>query len=321
MSDYVHVAVGVIRAADGKVLLAKRRDDVHQGGLWEFPGGKVEAGESVETALQRELKEELAIDVVHSLPLIQIRHHYKDKSVLLDVREVDSFRGSPRGNEGQPLAWVAADQLEAGGDCLYPLPAANAAIIKALQLPQTLLITGAFDNRRDFFAKLERALQSGIRLLQFRPSTSSDLLSEAECLELLELAYSQCSQAGGQLVVNAAATLPPNFAHGLHLPAKQLMLCQSRPVSAEQLFGASCHNREELHRAAELEADYVVLSPVKPSPSHPGASPLGWQQFQSLVQTVNLPVYALGGMGREDIAKARSMGGQGIAGISAFWDG
>lgn len=317
---YIHVAVGVIKGPDGKILLSKRRDDAHQGGLWEFPGGKVEVGESVQVALRRELKEELAIDTVHSLPLIQIRHHYSDKSVLLDVWEVDSYRGSPKGNEGQPLAWVEVDQLEAGHDCLYPLPAANAAIIKALQLPEGMLITGEFDGREDFLAKLERALQRGIRLVQFRPSSSTDRLSQAERVELLKLASSLCLQYAAKLVVNAATGIPPSAGHGLHLPAKQLMDHQSRPVTAKQLLGASCHNQEELQRAAELNADYVLLSPVKSTNSHPDASILGWERFQALVQTSNVPVYALGGLKQEDMAKAREAGAQGIAAITAFWD-
>ncbi|MEX1031874.1 MAG: Nudix family hydrolase [Cellvibrionaceae bacterium] len=320
MNSYVHVAVGVIRDLENKVLLAKRRDEAHQGGLWEFPGGKVEADESVQVALRRELAEELGIHLTHSLPLIQVRHHYSDKSVLLDVWEIDSYRGSPRGNEGQPLQWLPADQLETGTDCLYPLPAANAAIIKALQLPHALLITGEFDSKADFQARLERALRGGIRLVQFRPCRSTDALSEFELKKLLEFAAALCLQHQARLVVSASIGLAPTASQGVHLPAKQLMACRNRPVSAKQLLGASCHNREELQQAAELEVDYVVLSPVSRTVSHPGVEPLGWEQFESLVKTVNIPVFALGGLSQTDLPKARTMGGQGIAAISALWE-
>lgn len=320
MSNYIHVAVGVIKRAGGEVLLAKRRDDAHQGGLWEFPGGKVESGESVQSALGRELKEELAIDVVHSQPLIQVRHHYSDKSVLLDVWEVDSYRGSPKGNEGQALTWVGPDQLEAGSDCPYPLPAANAAIIKALRMPDTMLITGEFADKNDFLSRLERALQCGIRLVQFRSSPSMDRLSEGETLELLQRARALCEQNAAKLVLNAAKNVPLDTAHGIHLPAAQLMASHCRPVSASQIFGASCHKPEELERAAKLNADYVLLSPVKPTPSHRDAKVLGWNQFLSLTQAINVPVYALGGMHPEDLAQAKAVGAQGIAAITAFWN-
>ncbi len=107
----VHVAAAVIRDDSGKILIARRADTQHQGGLWEFPGGKVEADESVETALARELHEELGIVVGAARPLIKVRHDYPDKQVLLDVWEVSSFSGEPHGAEGQPLAWVTAKEL------------------------------------------------------------------------------------------------------------------------------------------------------------------------------------------------------------------
>lgn len=124
----VHVAVGVILDQDHRVLLAKRPDHTHQGGLWEFPGGKVDAGETVVQALDRELQEELAINVAAAEPLIEIQHDYGDKRVLLDVWMVTSFSGSPRGNEGQPIEWADMACL---GD--YAFPAANIEIIGAAQ--------------------------------------------------------------------------------------------------------------------------------------------------------------------------------------------
>ncbi len=128
MSAPVHVAVGVILDAEGRVLLSKRADDAHQGGLWEFPGGKVEDGESVPAALERELREELSITPLRSSPLIEVSHDYGDKSVMLDVHMVWEFSGEPAGVEGQPLVWVAPIRL---GD--YDFPAANLPILRAVQ--------------------------------------------------------------------------------------------------------------------------------------------------------------------------------------------
>ena len=127
-TSLVHVAVGVILNEAGDVLISRRAAGAHQGDLWEFPGGKVEEGEDVQQALSRELKEELAIDVGQSEPLLTIEHDYGDKAVLLDVHVVTCFSNTPRAMENQPLCWVKADQLES-----YAFPAANVPIIAALQ--------------------------------------------------------------------------------------------------------------------------------------------------------------------------------------------
>ena len=123
----VHVAVGVIVDPSRRVLLSKRAADSHQGGLWEFPGGKVEPGESLQRALARELQEELGIRVLRTSPLLEVRHDYGDKRVLLDVHVVWEFNGEARGREGQPLNWVTLDALEH-----YAFPAANAPIVAAV---------------------------------------------------------------------------------------------------------------------------------------------------------------------------------------------
>jgi 8-oxo-dGTP diphosphatase len=123
----VHGAVGVVRDSAGRVLISRRRADAHQGGLWEFPGGKVEDGETVPQALARELEEELGIRIGPGEALLAINHDYGDKQVLLDVWLVDEFSGSAQGREGQPLVWAALRELEQ-----YAFPAANTPIIAAL---------------------------------------------------------------------------------------------------------------------------------------------------------------------------------------------
>ncbi len=123
----VHVAVGVVLDQERRVLITRRASDSHQGGLWEFPGGKVEAGESLAAALARELLEELGIEIGRTSPLLEVRHDYGDKRVLLDVHVVWEFQGQALGLESQPLAWVEATALES-----YPFPAANVPIIRAV---------------------------------------------------------------------------------------------------------------------------------------------------------------------------------------------
>ena len=124
----VHVAAAVIRGTDGRILIARRADTQHQGGLWEFPGGKVEEGEAVERALARELEEELGIRVEAARPLIQVQHDYPDKQVLLDIWKVTRFLGEPFGKEGQECRWVPLAELHN-----YHFPDANGPIVARLQ--------------------------------------------------------------------------------------------------------------------------------------------------------------------------------------------
>ena len=123
----VHVAVGVILDARNRVLITRRAAASHQGGLWEFPGGKVEEDEALQVALARELREELGILTIRTAPLLEVQHDYTDKAVLLDVHVVHEFSGEARGLENQPLQWVVAGDLRQ-----YQFPAANEPIVEAV---------------------------------------------------------------------------------------------------------------------------------------------------------------------------------------------
>ncbi|GAA60633.1 mutator mutT protein [Pseudoalteromonas sp. BSi20652] len=124
--EIVHVAVGVIKK-NNAIFICKRADEQHQGGLWEFPGGKVEAGESVFVALKRELLEEVGLTIHSSSQLMVIEHDYGDKCVKLDIHVVSNFSGEAHGAEGQPSEWVAVSELEN-----YDFPEANAEIIEKI---------------------------------------------------------------------------------------------------------------------------------------------------------------------------------------------
>jgi len=308
----IHVVAAVIRGADGRVLIAKRPDHAHQGGLWEFPGGKREVDESREQGLKRELLEELDIRVTEYRPLIQIPHHYPDKSVLLDVWEVKSWNGQPHGKEGQEIQWVAADRLDE-----YDFPAANLPIIQACQLPAHYLITPTLaGSEAEFIHLLQSALDHGISLLQFRQKG----LSRAQFESLAVQAVETSRNAGARILLNSTPALVEQLqADGLQLNANELMSLTERPLSDQYLVSASCHNAEEIQRACELDLDFAVLSPVQPTATHPDAQPLGWQQFESMVSEATLPVYALGGVGRADTEQAWRSGGQGISAIRALW--
>jgi len=305
----VHVAAGAIRDVGGRILITKRSDHVHQGGLWEFPGGKLEPGETAEQGLGRELVEELGIRVTHSRPLIRIHHDYCDRHVLLDVHRVDAFDGEPHGREGQPLDWMHPDAMDP-----KHFPAADRPIINALRLPDRMLITGADPHdERGFLARLELALQAGIRLVQLRAHD----LDDRTYLGLAERAFLLCDRVGAMLLLNRDPLVVKDIpAHGLHLSASRLKTLRIRPRGQDRLVGVSCHNAEELGRAADLDLDDVLLAPVNTTPSHADAFPLGWGRFSQLVDPIAMPVYALGGMGPTDLTQAVHCGAQGVAGIS-----
>ncbi|MFO7602302.1 MAG: Nudix family hydrolase [Gammaproteobacteria bacterium] len=310
----MHVVVGVIKNAQHKILISKRPAHVHQGGLWEFPGGKVEPGETPQQALRRELHEECGIDVAAAHTLGSIRHDYADRTVLLEVYVVETFSAEPRGREGQPLRWVHAEHLRR-----YAFPAANLEIIKMLErsaLPELCLITGRFSSVDDFAQKLTASLARGVRLVQLRLKSVDPQQQEA----LVKQAIALCRQQQAMLL------LSPDLyaAHatevaGMHLTSQQLYEFKQRPLAADKLLSASVHHAGELQQAQKLQADFVLLSPVLPTSSHPDAAPLGWDCFRDLVAGVRCPVFALGGVDASHLPLARAAGAHGIAAISALW--
>ena len=308
--EIVPVAVGVIRDGN-RILLAKRPDHVHQGGRWEFPGGKREPGEDRFAALARELEEELGIRPRDARPLIRIRHDYAEKSVELDVWAVTAYTGVPHGREGQLLRWVEPDELPG-----LDFPAANRPIVTAARLPSRYLITGPFQDRRDFRARLKRALSRDVKLVQFR----AHHLQPNEYIDFAREALAVCRDAGARLLVNASPDLAREIgADGVHLTSRQLMRLTARPLPADRLVAASVHDAEQLRQAGRIGVDFSVLSPVAATSSHPHAEPMGWARFAQLIEPVAHPVFALGGMQETDLPLAWNAGAQGIAAIGAFW--
>lgn len=305
--NFLHVAVAVIKNKQGNVLISLRHHSVHQGGLWEFPGGKVEVNETVEQALARELKEELDIFVQDSFPLIKINHQYADLNVFLDVWQVTAFSGTARGREGQSIKWVSADQLKN-----HTFPAANHAIITAAQLPSEYAILNS--EEAQLITDLKRMLDNGQKLIQARLKT----LSANSAIHFFEQAIPMCQQKGALLLINSAIKGANQIkTKGLHLTASDLLTLKQRP-SRYTWLAASCHNTEELKHAEKIGVDFVVLAPVLATKTHPDATPLGWELFTTLIDSVNIPVFALGGMLEQHKQPAQFAGAQGIAGISVF---
>lgn len=309
--DLIHVAAGVLLDQQGRVLVQRRRDDAHVGGTWEFPGGKVDSGESREMALARELREELGIEVRRGRPLIRIHHEYPEKTVLLDVWRIEIYDGEPRGLEGQPLQWIAPEELPT-----LEMPPADRPIVHAVRLPDTCLVTGSEpSDDRIFLARLEARLGAGARLVQLRVDRDGKAFER-----LVRTAVEACERHGAWLVLNGTPDNAVDWgAHGVHLTSRRLRRYSERPVPRDFWLSAACHNRGELSLAARLDADFVLASPVRPTASHPGVATLGLSGFAALCREAPMPVYALGGMTAEDREAVWHAGGQGVAGISGFW--
>ncbi|WP_266181023.1 Nudix family hydrolase [Dyella humicola] len=310
----MHVMAGVLLDARGHVLLAQRPPGKHLAGLWEFPGGKLDADELAVVGLVRELREELGIEAVVSEPLIRVPWRYGDRSLLLDARMVRRWHGEPMSLEGQALQWC--DPAAVDPAMLSP---ADRPILRALQLPAGYPITPADVPPEAFEAwrrRLVESMEHGLRLALLR----FPLWAPGRVRELAAAVLPVARVQGAHLLLSGdvAGALELGNGVGVQLKALQLSSLEERPLPWSQLVGASCHDEAELARASPF-ADFATLSPVSSTVTHPGATPLGWPAFQSMVEAAAVPVYALGGMTDADCQAARLAGGQGVAGIRGFW--
>lgn len=285
-------------------------------GFWEFPGGKLEAGETEQDALARELEEELSVTVAGAKPLIRVRHEYEDRIVDLSVWQVDGFCGEPENRDGQRLEWRHPDTLTE-----IPMLPADRPVVTALRLPDCYWITPQETVRSsDLIRGLHEALARDCRMFQLRlPGAEPDLLET-----VARSAIEACRGTGTRLLINGEPGVVGQLvvaigADGIHLPSRCLGGLVQRPLPEPYLVAASCHDEAELIAASALGADFAVLGPVEATASHPEAKPLGWHDFSRLVQVASLPVYAIGGMRKADVAQARAAGGQGIAAIRGLW--
>lgn len=299
----VEVAAAVIERADGAFLLAQRPVGKVYAGWWEFPGGKVDPGESAADALARELHEELAIDVIRAYPWITRVYTYPHATVRLNFFRVTEWRGEPHPKEEQQIRWQRLDASIAD-----PMLPANAPVLRSLALPLEYAITDAQTyGMESMLERLRSRLAEGLRLVQVRDKGYPDRAA------LIRKATELAHQHGARVLVNGG----PDIADGLHLPSAQLMALKERPATG--VVAASCHTREELEHAIALQLDFAVLGPVKSTASHPGTSLLGWQRFAHMARGASIPVYAIGGLEPADLHAARSAGAHGLAMIRGSW--
>lgn len=305
----IPVACGVLIDGDGRLLIAQRPIGKIAAGKWEFPGGKIEAGETTLEALTRELHEELGISVRRARPLLRFRHDYRDRHVVLDTWCVEDWDGEPASREQQAFAWRQPDAL----DDLDLLPTV-APIIKALRLPPQYVFTRPDATLFELLAGLTRLPRGALLRLRL-PG-----LPEREYAALAATLLPAARAAGLKLILDRdPAMVAALGADGWHATAAALKRYGARPIADDRWFGASVHTAEDLRAAQIVDADFAVLGPVFETATHPGTPGIGWDGFAARRGEAALPVYALGGLDQGDLAAARRHGAQGIAAISAFW--
>lgn len=306
----VEVAAAVLQRHDNTFLLAQRPVDKIWAGYWEFPGGKVEAGESAHDALVRELREELGIEVVTAYPWITRVFTYPHAMVRLSFFRVTEWSGEMHPHEGQQFSWQHATEV-----AVHPVLPANAPVLRALELPALYAISNAAElGVEEFMRRLDVALSNGLKLVQLREKNlSRDALREL-ALRVVALAHGH----GARVLLNGDAALAQETgADGVQLTTAQLAGLTERP--AVDWCSASCHSAEELRLAQKLGCDFAVLSPVLPTQSHPGAAHLGWERFASIAAGSSIPVYALGGLSHSDMHAAWQHGAHGLALLRQAW--
>jgi 8-oxo-dGTP diphosphatase len=306
----VDVVCAVIQKPNGEFLLAQRPKGKVYEGYWEFPGGKVDPGETIAQATVRELDEELGIIVEESYPWLTRTFSYPHAHVRLHFRRITRWRNAPRSRENQSFAWQTISNIT-----VRPLLPANGPILAGLALPTTYGITNATELGEDeMLHRLERALDKGLRLIQIREkSWAANQLADFSAQVI-----KRAQQFGAQVLINSDLKLARDISvDGVHLTANQLITLRVRPDFA--LCGASCHNEKELAKAEELGLDFVVLGPVLPTPSHPESPVLGWDGFGELAKNYALPIFALGGLSAEHLETAWQRGAHGLAMVRNAW--
>ena len=309
-----HVAVGVIyNSTKDKVLITKRTDKQHLGGYWEFPGGKVEANEDVQSALKRELYEELGIIVLNAERFTTISHDYSDKKVLLDVWKINEFSRKPVSCENQEIKWSNIDELNN-----FQFPDANKFIIQTISLGQIYVISQeSYEDYSRLFSVASECFTAGLKLFQLRLKSEG----HEKIKKVVETLSVLTRQNNAKLILNGTATDIEKYTiDGIHLKSNDLEKYGSRPISEELILGASCHNEEDLVKASKLNVNYAFISPVLTTRSHPEREALGWNILGNLIKKVNFPVYALGGMTPTDLKTANSHGAYGVAMIGSIWN-
>lgn len=317
-----HVAAAVIERRNGQFLLGQRAADTFYPGYWEFPGGKIEPGETAREALVRELREELGIEVLRADPWLHREHVYEHAHVHLNFFRVRTWQGEISNRVHSALTWQTP-----GAPTVQPMLPANAPVLAALALPAFYAITHAAEiGVAAQLEALDRALKNGLKLVQLREPALSPQQREA----FVHAAVKRCHSEDARALINSDTELAlAAGADGIHLTSAQLATCAARPEFP--LVAASCHSPAGLMQAAHIGCDFVVYGPIRETATHPGRAGLGWAAFAAEINgnfgsnldnncaVPPVPTFALGGLSLDDLDTARACGAHGIAAIRAAW--
>ena len=310
MTETIEVVAGVIERQDGHFLLASRPEGKPYAGYWEFPGGKIEQGEVAHKALARELYEELGIHDLVAYPWIHRKFSYPHANVNIHFYRIRSWSGTPSSLEGQNFCWCSP-----GNPPPEPMLPANYPVLSALALPSYYALTH-FNDPADPLSinSFISALEKGVRLILMR----EPWINEAERIKLAKILKPLVLEKNASLLIHGTEGL----AHaagvdGIHFNSYELMRLDARPNFS--ICAASVHNADEISKAVELGLDFIMLSPVLRTKSHPEKEPIGWGSFASLVSECPIPVFALGGLAPGDLYAAMKAGSHGVAMQRAIW--
>ena len=299
----VQVVVGIIRNDSHDVFIAKRQKKQFMPGFWELPGGKVEADEGQHDALKRELFEETGITVKKCRLTQSIKQQYPDKVVNLSVYLIEDYSGTPIGKEGQEFTWCSLNSFEN-----FMLLPTMWKIIKRISLPKSYWITPDDHDSESIFDQCSQRIAKGTKMIQLRSKTQLDKHYIGKLNKL-------CQSNHVKLILNMPQMTYDEPCDGWHLTTKELLKFSSNEISEKKFIGASTHNLREVRHAEKMKMDYISLSPITKTPSHPNTKTLGWNKASEIINQSKIPIYLLGGMDENSMNQALSIGAQGIAGI------
>ena len=302
-NNIIEVVVGVIHNDSKEIFISRRKKNQFMSGYWELPGGKVENNEDLSSALKRELFEEIGIKI-EKFSLIQTIHQqYSERIIDLSIYVIDKYSGTPVGKEGQDFSWCSIEKFKE-----YKLLPTMWKIIKRLSLPKSYWITPDNHNSNSVFEECNQRLSERVKIIQLRSKSQLDKAYIDNFNKLCQL-----NQA--KLVLNMPHIDFDEPCDGWHLTSIELMTTSTREFPDDKLFGASAHSLIEAKHAEKISVDYISLSPINETPSHPQTQILGWEKASEIIIQCKVPIYLLGGMDKDSMDKALSIGAQGIAGI------
>ena len=306
----IEASVGIIFNESFQLLMAERPQSKTWSGWWEFPGGKIEKGETPLEALKRELKEEIGISVIDAEKWIVRKYAYEDYEVILHFYKVTQWSGNIEAKEEQKISWVLPDN-----NVVSPILPANDLIFKAISLPDIYAITNAYEYSGNFLNKVEQQLNNGLGLIQIREKA----ISKNAFIELTKEIIQMAGNFDAKVMINSDINLAYKLnADGVHLNSS--LLHRLSEIPKDLIVSASCHSARDIEKAMTMDVSFVVLSPVQKTQSHPNTTPIGWDSFSKITQNYSIPIYALGGMKQDDIENAFNAGAIGIASQRAIWE-